>query len=162
MNITIYFTFFIICNSIYKNVAFFVKICRADFVTFFQKNKNTNDKTKWNENLYTMKYCKKNVKKNIYEFAKSMIFFAIKTDFVVITMTIIIKFDASETFKKHIIFVDSHKNIFFAKNIFDVRIWYENWCFFCFAKKNSKNFFLNVLILSSSKFQFDLRIDVLK
>ena len=55
-----------------------------------------------------------------------MIFFAIKTDFVVITMTIIIRFDAFETFKKRIIFVDSHKNIFFAKNSFDVRIQHEN------------------------------------
>ena len=55
-----------------------------------------------------------------------MIFFAIKTDFVVITMIIIIGFDASETFKKRIIFVNSHKNIIFAKNIFDVRIRHEN------------------------------------
>ena len=72
------------------------------------------------------KISKKNVKKNIYEFAKNMIFFAIKTDFVVITMTIIIRFDAFETFKKRIIFVNLYKNIFFAKIIFDVRIRYEN------------------------------------
>ena len=67
-----------------------------------------------------------------------MIFFAIKTDFVVIAMTIIIRFCTFKTFKKRIIFVDLHKNIFFAKNIFDMWIRHENWRFFCFAKKNSK------------------------